>query len=65
MLCQEFLDELQKARQTSICERQRFPKISVNSVTLKLIDALNAIINLVKGEPDMAKSVIWCTLLLH
>ena len=48
VLCREFLDELQKVRQIPICERPRHSKITVNSVTLKLIDALNAIINLVK-----------------
>ena len=53
MLCREFLDELQKVKQIPICKRQHLPRISVNSVTLKLIDALNEIINLVKGEPDM------------
>ena len=55
VLCREFLDELQKVRQIPICERQRLPTISVKSVTLKLIDALYAIINLVKGEPDMSE----------
>ena len=54
-LCREFVDELQKVRQIPICERQCLPRISVNSVALKLIDALTAIINLVKSESDMSK----------
>ncbi len=55
VLCREFLDELQKVKQIPICERQRLPRISVNSVTVKLIDALSALINLAKGEPDMSE----------
>ena len=44
VLRREFL-ELQKVRQISICERQRLPRIFVNSGTLKLIGDLNTIIN--------------------
>ena len=36
----------------------------MNSVTLKIIDALNAIINLVKGELDMSE-ISYKSLLLH
>ena len=41
VLRREFLEELQKVRQIPICERQRLPKIFVNSGTLKLIGDLN------------------------
>ena len=36
-LCREFLDELQKVRQTPICERRCLPRISVNNVTQSLL----------------------------
>ena len=39
-LRREFLEELQKVRQISICERQRLPRIFVNSGTLKRIGDL-------------------------
>ena len=55
VLRQEFLDELQKVRHIPICERPRLPRISVSSKTRKLIDDLNAVISLLKGEPDMSE----------
>ena len=61
----EFLEELQKVRQIPICERQRLPRIFVNSGTLKLTGDLNTIISSLKDEPDMSESVTWYTLLLH
>ena len=54
-LRREFLEELQKVRQISICERQRLPRIFVNSGTLKLIGDLNTIISSLKDEPDMSE----------
>ena len=54
-LCREFLEELQKVRQIPICERQRLPRIFVNSGTLKLIGDLNKIISSLKDEPDMSE----------
>ena len=51
----EFLEELQKVMQISICERQRLPRIFMNSGTLKRIGNLNTIINLLKDEPDMSE----------
>ena len=54
-LRREFLEELQKARQIPICERQRLPRIFVNSETLKLIGDLSTIINSFKDEPDMSE----------
>ena len=50
-----FLEELQKVRQIPICERQRLPRIFVNSGTLKLIGDLNTIISSLKNEPDMSE----------
>ena len=55
VLHREFLEELQKVMQIPICERQRLPRIFVNSGTLKLIGDLNTIINLLKDEPDMSE----------
>ena len=55
VLRQEFLEELQKVRQTPICERQRLPMIFVNSGTLKLIGDLNTIVSSLKDEPDMSE----------
>ncbi len=55
VLRREFLEELQKVRQIPICERQRLPRISVNSGTLNLIGDLNTITSSLKNEPDMSK----------
>ena len=55
VLRREFLEEFQKVRQISICERPRLPKIFVNSGTLKLIGDLNTIISSLKEEPDMSE----------
>ena len=55
VLRREFLEELQKVRRIPICERQRFPRIFVNSGTLKLIGDLNTIISSLKNEPDMSE----------
>ena len=45
VLSREFLEELQKVRQISICERQSLPRIFVNKGTLKLIGDLSTIIS--------------------
>ena len=45
VLRREFLEELQKFRQIPICERQRLPRIFVNSGTLMVICDLNTIIS--------------------
>ena len=55
VLRREFLEELHKVRQIPICERQRLPRIFVNSGTLKLIGDLNMIISSLKDEPDMSE----------
>ena len=55
VLHREFLEKLQKVRQIPICERQRLPRIFVNSGTLKIIGDLNTIISSLKGEPDMSE----------
>ena len=55
VLRREFLEELQKVRQIPICERQRLPRIFVNSGTLKLIGDRNTIISSLKDEPDMSE----------
>ena len=55
VLRREFLEELQKVRQIPICERQRLPRIFVNSGTPKHISDLNTIINSLKDEPDMSE----------
>ena len=55
VLRREFLKELQKVRPIPICERQRLPRIFVNSGTLKLIGDLNTIISSLKDEPDMSE----------
>ena len=55
VLYREFLEELQKVRQIPICERQRLPRIIVNSGTLKIIGDLNTIISSLKDEPDISE----------
>ena len=55
VLYREFLGELQKVRQIPICERQRLPRIFVNSGTLKLAGDINTIISSLKDEPDMSE----------
>ena len=55
VLRREFLEELQKVRQTPICERQRLPRIFVNSGKLKFIGDLNTIISSLKDEPAMSE----------
>ena len=55
VLHRECLEELQKVRQIPVCERQRLPRIFVNSGTLKLIGDLNTIINSLKDEADMSE----------
>ena len=55
VLRREFLEELQNVRQIPICERQRLPRIFVNSGTLKLIGDLNMIISSLKDEPDTSE----------
>ena len=54
VLRREFLDELQKVMHIPICERPRLRRIFVGSKTQKLIGDLDAIINSVKGKPDMS-----------
>ena len=53
VLHREFLEELQKVRQIPICERQRLPRIFVNSGTL--IGDLNTIISSLKDESDTSE----------
>ena len=58
VLRREFLEKLKKVRQSLICERQRLPRIFVNSGTLKLNGDLNTIIiSLIKDEPDMSEII--------
>ena len=65
VLRREVLEEMQKVRKIPICERQRLPRIFVNSGSLQFIGDLNTIISLLKYEPDMSKSFTWYTLLLR
>ena len=55
VLRREFLEELQRVSQIPICERQRRPRIFVNTGTLKLTGDLNMIISSLKDKLDMSK----------